>query len=244
MEQIIYFMTQPPTNIIFGTAIVLMAFCIGIWVHNKTRLECLSPVLIGMALVIVFLLVANIGDERITPDQFRESTVLFRFLLAPATVALAIPLYENVHILRKNLSAILLGVTVGVLISGTSILLISIALGLDSQAFVSVYPKSITTAMGLALSEVWAGREGVTTAAIFITGMFGNIMARPLLRLMKIKEPVAKGLACGTSAHVMGTVKAYEMGEVEGAVAGLAVAVTGVLTVMAANFFVWIYPLV
>jgi len=243
VEQIVEFMTQSPTNIVFGTTLVLVAFCIGIWIHNKTRLECLSPVLIGMALVIIFLLVVNVGEERIGYDQFRESTVLFRFLLAPATVALAIPLYENVNILRKNLGAILIAVTAGVLISGFSVLLISWGLGMNEEAFRSVYPKSITTAMGLALSEVWAGREGVTTAAIFITGMFGNIMARPLLRLMKIKEPVAKGLACGTSAHVMGTVKAYEMGEVEGAVAGLAVAVTGIMTVIAAYFFVLIYPL-
>ncbi|MCL2212778.1 MAG: LrgB family protein, partial [Oscillospiraceae bacterium] len=179
MEQIVEFMTQSPTNIVFGTTLVLVAFCIGIWIHNKTRLECLSPVLIGMALVIIFLLVVNVGEERIGYDQFRESTVLFRFLLAPATVALAIPLYENVNILRKNLGAILIAVTAGVLISGFSVLLISWGLGMNEEAFRSVYPKSITTAMGLALSEVWAGREGVTTAAIFITGMFGNIMARP-----------------------------------------------------------------
>jgi len=234
MDSIVNVITQ---TAIFGTVLTLVAFCIGIVVNKKLKIPCLSPLLIGMGIVVAVLLVLDIPYY-----EYRESSRYISFFLAPATVCLAIPLYEQITLLKKNISAVFIGIFVGVMTSGFTILLLSWMFGLSSAHYATLLPKSITTAMGIGLAEVLDGAvPSLTIAAIFITGVFGNIMAHPLCKLLKIKDPVSKGLAIGTSAHVMGTVKAYEMGEVEGAVSGLAVAVAGLMTVIAANFFVLLY---
>ena len=157
--------------------------------------------------------------------------------MTPSTVCLAVPLYQQLHLLRKNAKAVILGITSGVIISLTSVLLLSKLFGLNHQQYVTMLPKSITTAIGMGVSEEMGGIVTITVASIIITGILGNMMAELICKIFRITEPVAKGIAIGTSAHAVGTAKAIEMGEIEGAMSGLAIAVAGLLTVIMASFY-------
>ena len=158
-------------------------------------------------------------------------------LLTPATVCLAIPLYEQLQLLKKNATAILVGIASGVAVSGGAILAMAILFGLTHTQYVTLLPKSITTAIGIGLSAELGGYIAITVAAIIITGLTGNIVGDKLCNIFGIEHPVAKGVAIGTSTHVMGTSKAMELGEVEGAMSSLSVAVAGLMTVAAALVF-------
>ena len=158
--------------------------------------------------------------------------------LTPATVCLAIPLYQQLELLKKNLKVVMIGISAGVLSSFGSILALSYLFQLTHVQYVTLLPKSITTAIGIGLSQEIGGIPTITVAVIIVTGVFGNIFAESICKLFNIKDPIAVGLSIGTAAHAMGTAKALEMGEVEGAMSSLSVAVAGILTVISASFFV------
>ena len=143
--------------------------------------------------------------------------------------------------LKKNWKAIFVGAFCGVLASLSSILLLSMLFGLTQEQYISMLPKSITTAIGIALSGELGGIPTLTVAAIMVTGIFGNICARSLCRLFRLKEPAAVGLAIGAAAHAIGTVRAREIGEEEGAISSLAIVVCGLFTVLAASIFAGLY---
>ena len=159
------------------------------------------------------------------------------YLLTPATVCLAVPLYEQLALLKKHLTAVICGIVAGVLASMVGVLICALVFGLEHELYVTLLPKSITTAIGMGVSEELGGIVTITVATIIVTGILGSVIADGVFALFRIEEPVARGLALGNASHAIGTAKAMEMGQVEGAMSGLAVAVAGLLTVVTASVF-------
>ena len=147
------------------------------------------------------------------------------------------PLYRQLTLLKNNIKAVAGGIASGVLASLVSVFLLARLFGLDHEQYVTLLPKSITTAIGLGLSEELGGIPTITVAVIIVTGILGNMIAEFIYKLFHIEEPVAKGLALGTASHAIGTAKAMEMGEIEGAMSSLAIAVAGLVTVIGASLF-------
>ena len=170
-------------------------------------------------------------------EIYNEGAKYLSWLLTPATVCLAIPLYEQWELLRKNYKAILIGIVSGVLTSLTTVLVLALIMGLSHEEYVTLLPKSITTAIGMGVSEELGGYVTITVAVIIITGVLGNMFGELICRIFKITEPISKGLALGSAAHAIGTAKAVELGEVEGAMSSLSIAVSGILTVILASIF-------
>ena len=219
-------------SVFFGVLVSIAAYSAGSWLKRKFRQPLFHPLLIGVALVIALLAFTGIGY-----DKYYAGARYLSYLLTPATVALAIPLYEQVALLRRYGRAVLAGIFAGVLTSLVSILVLAAAFRLDHAQYVTLLPKSITTAIGMGVSEELGGYVSLTVAVIVVTGILGNMFAEQLCRLFRITDPVAVGVALGTSAHAVGTVKAMELGEVQGAMSSLSIAVAGVLTVAGASVF-------
>ena len=174
-------------------------------------------------------------------DTYNQSGQYISYLLTPATVCLAVPLYQQMELLKKNLKAVIIGIVSGVLASLVSVLILAKLFSLSHEQYVTLLPKSITTAIGMGVSEELGGIVTITVAVIIITGVLGNMIAETVIKLARIEEPIAKGLALGTSAHAIGTAKAMELGEIEGAMSSLAIAVAGLLTVVGASVFAQFY---
>lgn len=219
-------------SLFFGGALSIGMYAIGLFIKKKCSFFLFNPVLIAITGTIATLLILDIDYA-----TYNSGAKYITYLLTPATVALAIPLYEQVSLLRKNFTAIMVGIASGVLASFCSIFALALLFTLNHTQYVTLLPKSITTAIGIGLSQELNGYVAITVSAIIITGLFGNIAADLLCRLFGIKHPVAKGISIGTATHVMGTAKAMEMGEIEGAMSSLSVAVAGFMTVGAAIFF-------
>lgn len=219
-------------SLFFGVTLTLVAYIIGLWAKKCFKLFIFNPLLVAIVICISVLLLLNVSYA-----GYNSGAKYLNYLLTPATVALAIPLYEQVSVLKKNPTAIFLGIFSGVVVSAVSIFAMSLLFGLSHTEYVTLLPKSITTAIGIALSEELGGYVSITVVTIILTGLFGNIAGDVLCRLCGVKNPVAKGVAIGTSTHVMGTAKAMEMGEVEGAMSSLSVAVAGCMTVVVAILF-------
>ena len=216
----------------FCLAISLIGYEIGIILRQKTKLALCNPLLISIVFVIIILKVTNIKYE-----VYEDGSSLLSYLLTPSTVCLAIPLYQQMGLLKKNMKAILAGILSGVFTSLAGVWVFSTLFHLDKQIYATLLPKSITTAIGMGVSEELGGIVTITVAVIIITGVLGNMIADVVYRVFRIKEPVAKGLALGTASHAIGTAKAMEMGPVEGAMSSLAIAVAGLLTVIFASVF-------
>lgn len=219
-------------SLFFGAVISLIAYEIGLLLRRKFALAILNPLLISIVIVIVLLKVFHVDYS-----AYNESAKYLSYLLTPATVCLAVPLYEQLTLLKKNLLAVACGIVSGTLSSLAGIFVLSRLFSLDHRLYVTLLPKSITTAIGIGISEELNGIVTITVAVIIITGILGNVIADGIFRLFRIKNPLAKGLALGTAAHAIGTARAMEMGPVEGAMSSLAVAVSGLLTVVIISFF-------
>ena len=219
-------------SLFFGVVVSLVGYEIGQFLKKKFRLAILNPLLFATAFVVLVLLVFRVDY----PCYFQSAKYL-SYLLTPATVCLAIPLYQQFELLKKNWKAVLAGTLAGAVSSMLSIYLLSLLFGLSHEQYVTLLPKSITTAIGIGVSEELGGISTITVAAIIITGIFGNMAAEGVCRLLRICHPIAKGLAIGASSHAIGTTKAMEMGEVEGAMSSLAIVVSGLFTVIGASFF-------
>ena len=157
-------------------------------------------------------------------------------MLTPATIVLAVPLYQQFKLLQEHALVIFLGVLSGVIASLISVYLLSLLFGLDQTMLITLLPKSITAAIAIGVAEEYQGIVTITVAAVIITGITGNVIAEPVCKFFRIKNPIAKGIAIGTSSHVVGTSKAMEMGEVEGAMSSLAIVVAGLTTVILLSF--------
>ena len=216
----------------FGVFLCLGAYFLAVRINRRWKSPLTNPLLLAVACVIAVLVLC-----RVDYTVFYESAGPLSYLLTPATVSLAIPLYRQLEQLRRHARAIVLGVLSGVLTSGLSILAMSALFGLSHAHYVTLLPKSVTTAIGMSLSSELGGAAAITVTAIVVTGILGNCMAVFLCRLFRITEPVARGIAIGTASHALGTSKAIELGEVEGAMSGLSIAVGGLMTVVAAQVF-------
>lgn len=219
-------------SMFFGVTLSLAAYAVGIIAKRGLKLFIFNPLLVAIALTIAVLLVAGIEY-----DAYNNSAKYLSYLLTPATICLAIPLYEQYKLLKKNFTAIIVGIASGVLTSLTTIFLMALLFKLGHYEYITLLPKSITTAIGIGLSQELEGYVSITVAAIMITGLFGNIAGDIICKVCGIKHPVARGIAIGTSAHVMGTAKALQMGQIEGAMSSLSIAVAGCMTVAGAILY-------
>ncbi|MGN0775092.1 MAG: LrgB family protein [Candidatus Ventricola sp.] len=223
------------SSVFFGVFVTLAAYLTGLRVRKKTGLAIMNPLLIAIVLVMLLL-----SAFRIDYAAYNQSARLISSLLTPATVCLAVPLYEQLALLRRHKAAILIGVFSGVLTSLVCVLALALLFGLDHAAYVTLLPKSITTAIGMGVSEELGGHVSITVAVIIITGILGSMIAETVCKVFSITEPIARGVAIGTASHAIGTTKAMEMGEVEGAMSSLSIVVAGILTVAGASLFAFL----
>ena len=215
-----------------GVTISLISYAIGAWLKKKFGFGFFNPLLISIVVTILVLIGCNVSY-----DTYNEGAKYLSWLLTPATVCLAIPLYEEWELLKNNAKAVVLGVLAGVITSLATVFVLAKLMGLSHANYVTLLPKSITTAIGMGVSEELGGYVTITVAVIVITGVLGNIFGELICKIFRIHEPISKGLALGTAAHAIGTAKAMELGDVEGAMSSLSIAVAGVLTVILASFF-------
>lgn len=220
------------SSVFLGVMISLLTYEFGVFLRKKFKLAVFNPILVAIISVIVILLFFKVDYE-----SYNEGAKYLSYLLTPATICLAIPLYEQLELLKKNFKAIMVGIASGVLTSLLCVLALSVLFRLSHEAYVTLLPKSITTAIGMGVSEEMGGMVTITVAVIIITGVLGNMIAETVCKMFKIEEPIAKGVAIGSSSHAVGTAKAMEIGEVEGAMSSLSIAVAGLLTVVGASIF-------
>ncbi|MGL4911589.1 MAG: LrgB family protein [Romboutsia sp.] len=212
---------------LFGLITILVFYNIGLIIQKKAKKPVFNSLLLSIIMIILFLKITKIPYE-----NFKIGADVVNFMLGPVTVVLAVPLYRQFDLFKKHLKEILVGILVGVVTSFIIIFIIGKLTATDSNIVNSILPKSITTPMGLSLVNALGGVESITVVCIIATGIFGNILAEVILKVGRIKHPVAKGIAIGTAAHAMGTSKALEMGEVEGAMSSLSIGIAGLLTVI------------
>lgn len=217
---------------VIGIILSIMGYEFGLYLKKKFNYAILNPLLISIIFVMIFLVVFKVDYE-----SYNLSAKYLSYLLTPATVCLAVPLYEQMQLLKDNFMAIIIGIISGVLTSMGSVLALSMLFNLSHEQYVTLLPKSITTAIGIGLSEELGGMVTITVAVIIITGILGNILAEYICKMFKIKSSIAKGIALGTSAHAIGTARAMEMGDVEGAMSSLSIAVSGLCTTLMVSVF-------
>ena len=216
----------------FGVMVSILSYELGLFIKKKTQSPICNPLLISIIVTIGVLLLLHIDYK-----SYNAGAQYLSYLLTPATVCLAIPLYEQLSLLVRNVKAILIGIIAGVLASVGSVFGLCLLFVLGHEYYVTLLPKSITTAIGMGVSEELGGIVTISVSVIIITGVIGNIIAETVCKLFRIADPVAKGIAIGSASHAIGTARALEMGEVEGAMSSLAIAVAGLITVAASSIF-------
>ena len=225
------------TNTVYWAVLVSLAsYLLGKFLQDKTRIIFFNPLLFSTALTVLFLLIFHI-DYSI----YHEKADYLYYLLTPTTVCLSVPLYENLKLLKQNWLAIILGILSGVIACLLSILVFAVIFNFSHTMYVTILPKSITAAMAMGVSEELGGISSLTVPIVIMTGITGNIIAELVCKIFKFKEPIARGLAIGSASHAMGTAKAIEMGEIEGAMSSLSIAVAGVMTVVGSSIFSYFY---
>lgn len=210
----------------FGLIISILTFELGIYLNNKTKLSLFNPLLVSIVLTISILTAFNIDLE-----IYNKGGDLLSFFLGPATVILAVPLYNRLDLLKTNYKAILIGITTGTLTGIVSIIYLTKLFKLDVGVGLAMIPKSVTTPIGMEISKQIGGISSITVAAIILTGILGAVIGPFICNLFGIKNKVAVGIAIGTSSHAVGTSRAIELGETEGAMSGLAIGIAGLVTV-------------
>ncbi|MBB6625298.1 LrgB family protein [Clostridium gasigenes] len=213
-------------NPLFWILITLAAFEIGIVIYKKTKFPLFNPLLIAIVLVIGVLVIFNIDYE-----IYNLGGKFINSFLGPATVVLAVPLYKQLNALKKNLWPVLIGLFVGSLTSIVCVIILGKAFGLDESLIASLVPKSVTTPIGVEISNSLGGVKSITIVSIVLTGIVGAIIAPIVSKVLKIKSEVAIGIGIGAASHAVGTSKAFEMGEVQGAMSSLSIGIAGLITV-------------
>ncbi len=216
-------------NMFFGIVISLIAFELGKIIYNKTKLPIFNPLLTSIIIVIVILKIFNIDFE-----LYNKGGQFINMFLGPATVILAVPLYKQLLLLKKNFVPIIIGISIGSVVSVISVILLSTVFNLDKEIIISLIPKSVTTPIGVEISNSLGGITGITVMAVILTGITGAIIAPTVCKIFKINNPVARGIGIGTASHAVGTSKALEIGETEGAMSSLSIGIAGLITVVVA----------
>lgn len=212
---------------IFGIVLTVLFFNIAVYIQKKTKNPAFNPLLISILGIIVCLNIFKIPYE-----NYKIGGDAINYFLGPITIVLAVPLYRQFELLKKYKLEILIGISCGVIVSFISIVSIGKLFNTSTEIINSLIPKSITSPMGISLANTINGIQAVTVVCIILTGILGAIIAPTVFKLGKITNPIAKGVALGTSAHALGTSKAIEMGEVEGAMSGLSIGISGLITVI------------
>lgn len=220
------------SNPLFGITLSVAVYTLCTLIYRKTKLTILSPLLTILLICGVLLLFHIEYRDYNTGGQF------ITLMLSPATVVLAVPLYDQLHLIKKNAGVILISIAIGSITSMLSVFALCRAFGLDKAMMMSLVPKSVTTAIAIDVSGNMGGIRAVTIAAVVLSGVVGAIIGPGLCKVLHIKNRVAVGLAMGTSAHAVGTSKAMELGEDEGTMSGLAISVAGIITVIAAPLLI------
>jgi len=215
-----------------GVVLSIAAYYLGVFLKKKLKCNLINPILISIIVSIAVLVIGKVDY-----DSYNAGAKYLSWFLTPATICLAVPLYEQLELLKKNFVAVIIGILSGVLTSVTTVFVLSLLFKLDHASYVTLLPKSITTAIGMGVSQELGGYVTITVAVIVITGVLGNVLGELICKIFRIKEPIAKGLAIGCASHAIGTAKALEIGQVEGAMSSLAIVVSGVLTVIIAPIF-------
>lgn len=218
-------------SLYFGLALSLFMYFTVDFLKKWVKTSLFNPLLISSLLIILILSLLKIEYS-----EYNQSAQWLHFMLTPATIVLAVPLYQQFKLLQEHALVIFLGVLSGVIASLISVYLLSLLFGLDQTMLITLLPKSITAAIAIGVAEEYQGIVTITVAAVIITGITGNVIAEPVCKFFRINNPIAKGIAIGTSSHVVGTSKAMEMGEVEGAMSSLAIVVAGLTTVILLSF--------
>ncbi|NMA65354.1 MAG: LrgB family protein [Clostridiaceae bacterium] len=213
------------TSAYWAVFLTILAYLAAVRLQKKLRTPFCNPIFVAVVFVILILKATGVSNL-----DYQSGVKSFSYILTPATICLGLPLYEQIKALRQNIWAILVGAITGALVSLIVILLMSHVFHFDRALTISLLPKSITTAMGLPLSEEAGGIGAITTAAIIVTGLIGNLCGQFLCKLFRITHPISQGVAFGTSSHVIGTSKASELGELMGAVGSLSLVVAGLVT--------------
>ncbi len=224
LSTILYELTASP---IFGIAITCLTYALGLWISGKAKTPLVNPLLISVVLIIIFLLAFGIPY-----DHYQEGGKAIELFLVPITAVLAVKVYEQFELLKKNWLPVLVGAAVGSAVSIVCVVVFSKLCALDEALTVSLLPKSVTLAIAMPLVEQYGGVPPITGVALFIAGMMGALFAPYMIRLFRIKNPVESGLAIGTASHALGTSKALELGDVEGAISSCAIGVAGLFTVL------------
>lgn len=214
-------------NPFFGLVVSLIVFEIGKYIFVKTQSPICNPLMIAILLTIGFL-----KGFHIPLEHYMIGGSYIIFLLGPATVVLAVPLYKQFHLLKKYFFPVMIGGFVGSFVAIVSVVFLGKVFGFQSKLLLSFMPKSITTPLGIEVSHMLGGIPAITIFAILITGVFGNVSAPFICRVFRIKHPVAKGIGIGVASHAVGTTKAMEMGEIEGAMSALSIVIAGILTLI------------
>lgn len=222
---------------VWAVLLTIMAYGVGTFLQSKVKKAWCNPLLIACLVMILFLSLCGISYQ-----DYKEDAQLISYLLLPATVSLAIPLYEQWTLLKKNVAAILCGIGAGAVTSVVCIVALAWVFRLEPEIAVSLMPKSVTTAIGTDVSVELGGVAALTAGVIILTGILGNLMAVGVCRCFKITDPIAKGVAIGTASHAIGTSKALELGPVEGAMSSLAIAVAGIMTAVICPVLVQFLP--
>jgi len=218
---------------VFGIGISLLTFYAGSIIYKRTGSPLMNPLVLSMLMIIALLLGLHISFE-----DYNRGGQFISFFLGPATVILAVPLYRKITLLRENVVPIIAGISVGSLAGIVSIIVMCRIFNLDELVSISMIPKSVTTPIGIEISSQLGGMPSITVAAIVFTGIAGVLLGPMICKLFRIDNEVAVGVAIGTSSHALGTTKAVEIGETEGAMSGLAIGIAGLVTVFIAPILV------
>ena len=222
-------LTQSP---FFGITLTVVTYWLGMKIQKKVNFVLCNGLIIAVLLLVGVLVVLDIPYE----DYYQGGSVINMFM-GPATACMAVTVYAKIDLLRKNWLPVLAGCLAGVVASVGSVLAMCRLFGLDAAMTASLLPKSVTTPIATAVAEAHGGIVSITVAAVIFTGILGNLAAPYLIRLFRVKDPLAVGLGIGACSHAMGTAKALELGDTEGAMSGLAIGMCGILTALAALFF-------
>lgn len=213
-------------SILFGVMLTIVVFNISVFISKKYKIAILNPILLSMIIIIGILKLLDIKY-----DDYYKGASLISFYVAPATIALVVPLYKNINLLKKNFIQIIIGIFVGTLVGVVSTIFLAKIFRLDKVLLLSLLPKSTTSSIAADISKSIGGEGSITLVFVTIVGILGNTISPKLLEIIKIKSDIAKGVSIGTASHVVGTAKATEMGEEIGAMSSLAITVSGMMSV-------------
>lgn len=211
----------------FGFMLTIIIYYLAVLLKDKTKKTILNPLLITTIIIVIFLLIFNIKYE-----TYNIGAKYISYFLTPTTVCLAVPLYKQIRVLRKSIIGILSGIISGVLANAFVIVILVKCFKMDNILGTSLLSKSITAPIAIGVTNELGGISSITVFAVILSGIIGAVIAPTIFKLLKIKSPVSQGLACGTAAHGSGTTTALELGEIQGAISGLAIIITGLITTL------------